>query len=113
MFQPMFVVTMEAIRSKMSTATFFSRQGAQHNAFGTIQHKVEFQRTYEARIEHLSLIMNSHAIPPLPEIGDRPLSKGHPLLIAKHAQAPPSWRCPSRAGSGQWYRRYRAGRRSF
>ena len=87
MFQPMFVVTMEAIRSKMSTATFFSRQGAQHNAFGTIQHKVEFQRTYEARIEHLSLIMNSHAIPPLPEIGDRPLSKGHPLLIAKHAQA--------------------------
>ena len=78
---------MEAIRSKMSTTTFFSRQGAQRNGFGTIQHKVEFQRTNEARIEHLSFIMNSHAVPSLPETGDRPLSKGHPFLIAKHAQA--------------------------
>ena len=36
MLQPMFVVTIETIRSKMSAATFRSRQGAQCDGFGTV-----------------------------------------------------------------------------
>ena len=83
----MLIVTMEAIRSKMRPATFRSRHGAQRNGFGAIQHKVEFQRTNEACIEHLSFIMNGHAIPPLTKTADRLLCMSHPFLIAKYAEA--------------------------
>ena len=70
----------------MSAAAFRPRQGAQRDGLGTVQHKVEFQRTNEARIEHLSFIMNSHVIPPFPETGDCLLRMSHPFLIAKHTQ---------------------------
>ena len=74
MFQPVLVVTMEAIRSKMRAATLSSRQGAQRDGLGTVQHKIQFQRPNEACIEHLSFIMNGHAIPPFPKTDECLLS---------------------------------------